>query len=456
MKKLLLGAVALTSFAAFAQLPVNTTAENRNVVLEEFTGVNCPYCPDGHRLANQLAASHPGDVFLINIHVGSFATPGAGQPDYRTSFGTAIDGQANVAGYPAGTINRQDFSPTYTQNGGTAMGRGDWDEAAGIVLSDASYVNVALDAVLDAVAMTLTVDVEVYYTAAGAAQNNLNVAVLQNGIAGDQSGASSYPQMVNPDGTYNHQHMLRHLMTGQWGDVISTTAAGTLVSRSYTWNIPADINSIPVEIADLEVVAFITEGQQFIVSGNHGPINYVNLPYQRNAIMQSLSSETAVCDSEVNPEVAFRNFGNDTITSVDFSYDINGSGVMTHTWNGTLPPSSWGTTISLPAISFVDNGTNTLNVNITSVNGAADQDPSDNTGSQSGIAVFQNSGRGGLRLVMRQDQYGNEITWEIRDDQGQLVESGGPYALLSGPGTMDHVHPLNLTDVGMPHSGSVR
>ncbi|MCE2497166.1 MAG: Omp28-related outer membrane protein [Flavobacteriales bacterium] len=446
MKKLLLGVAAMTSFAAFAQLPVSTAPENRNVVLEEFTGINCPWCPDGHKLANQYAAANPGDVFLINIHTGGFANPGSGQPNYTTSFGAAIAGQTNLTGYPSGTINRQDFSPTYSQNtSGTAMNRSDWDDAGDLVLNDSSYVNLAVEGTIDVAAQTLTVDVELFYTGDGAPQNKLNVAVLQNGVPGPQVGAATlYPEMLNPDGTYNHMHMLRHLMAGQWGDDIDTTDAGTLVSRSYTWNIPASINGVPVDLSNLEIVAFVAEGQQFIVSGVDGPIDFVNFPFQTNARVLDVSSEQEVCALELNPQVTVQNWGGDTLTSIEFSYDVNGSGAMTYTWTGQLAPLA-SATASLPTISFMDNGTNTLNVYIISTNGSADQNASDNIGSIG--SIVQNSGLGNLRLIMRQDRYGEEITWRIRNEAGQIVESGGPYQQLLSNGTQDHIHVLNLTDV---------
>lgn len=58
MKKslLTLGLGVLASSSLFAQLPVSTTAENKNVVLEEFTGIYCTFCPDGHLRASNLAA----------------------------------------------------------------------------------------------------------------------------------------------------------------------------------------------------------------------------------------------------------------------------------------------------------------------------------------------------------------------------------------------------------------
>ncbi|MDZ4204018.1 MAG: hypothetical protein U1C46_04265, partial [Bacteroidales bacterium] len=115
MKKVTLTLIALLGFTAMmAQTIVPTTPMNRNVVLEEYTGINCVNCPDGHRIANLIKAANPTRVNLINIHVGSFATPLTGQPDYRTQWGNALAGQTGLTGYPSGTINRQIFSGSVT------------------------------------------------------------------------------------------------------------------------------------------------------------------------------------------------------------------------------------------------------------------------------------------------------------------------------------------------------
>ena len=62
----------------FAQNFVSTTPENKNVILEEFTGIHCGYCPDGHLMAQNFHDANPGDVVLINIHTGSYANPSPG------------------------------------------------------------------------------------------------------------------------------------------------------------------------------------------------------------------------------------------------------------------------------------------------------------------------------------------------------------------------------------------
>ena len=51
MKKNLLIILIALPFFAISQTFVSTTPENKNVILEEFTGITCVYCPDGHRIA---------------------------------------------------------------------------------------------------------------------------------------------------------------------------------------------------------------------------------------------------------------------------------------------------------------------------------------------------------------------------------------------------------------------
>ena len=39
---------------SFGQLLVDTTPQYKNVILEEFTGIHCMFCPDGHVIAQNI------------------------------------------------------------------------------------------------------------------------------------------------------------------------------------------------------------------------------------------------------------------------------------------------------------------------------------------------------------------------------------------------------------------
>ena len=109
MKTKLLLIATVVSFSLNAQSLVDTTqVENKNVLLEEYTGRNCPYCPDGHKIANDIKVANPNDVVLIRVHTGGYAP--TSYPNLNTSFGEALAGQSGITGYPTGTINRHEFS----------------------------------------------------------------------------------------------------------------------------------------------------------------------------------------------------------------------------------------------------------------------------------------------------------------------------------------------------------
>ena len=107
---LLVSGLLLSAFSLTAQTPqfVSTEPANRNVVIEEFTGVNCGFCPDGHRIVREYQEANPGRVFAINIHQGGYAAL------YTTQWGDAIANQTGLQGYPAGTVNRHLFSGSAT------------------------------------------------------------------------------------------------------------------------------------------------------------------------------------------------------------------------------------------------------------------------------------------------------------------------------------------------------
>ena len=89
-KAFLFVASLLCGTLAFSQTFVSTTPSNKKVVIEEFTGINCGWCPQGHLYANQIMAAHPNQVFSINIHSGGYAAN-----TYTTADGERI--RANYA-----------------------------------------------------------------------------------------------------------------------------------------------------------------------------------------------------------------------------------------------------------------------------------------------------------------------------------------------------------------------
>ena len=101
------------------------TLTNRNVLIEDYTGHKCVYCPAAGDIAEQIETDNPGRVFVASIH----ASPGGAGPFQETDAEFTYDftnpqgiayGETFASGFgfdanPKGTISRKVFSGTLFQ-----------------------------------------------------------------------------------------------------------------------------------------------------------------------------------------------------------------------------------------------------------------------------------------------------------------------------------------------------
>ena len=118
----------------YAQRWVSTKVEKRKVVLEEFTGIHCGYCPDGHKIANNLAKNNPGNVFLVNIHAGGYATPKSGEVDLRVDDATSLMQNMGVSSFPIGAVNRELVNTG--QKNEWVLNRGYWEYVSSLIMKE--------------------------------------------------------------------------------------------------------------------------------------------------------------------------------------------------------------------------------------------------------------------------------------------------------------------------------
>jgi hypothetical protein len=439
MKKITFLLTLLSVFAfSYAQTFVSTTPANKNVILEEYTGKSCVYCPDGHRIAQELVANNPGRFFAINIHQGSYAS---GTPNYTTQWGNALAGQTGLTGYPSGTINRHVFSGTTT-----ALSRSTWATNGATIMGQASPVNVAAQATIDWSTRILTVVVEVYYTGnATNSTNKLNVALLQNNILGPQTGGANFNPTMVVGSLYRHMHMLRDFLTGQWGVDITTTTTGSFFTQTFNYTIPADLNSIPIALEDLEILAYVAEGQQEILTGCEATITSVNAPAVYPRIDGLNSIDMATCDGEAGAYVTLKNVGSDAINSVQFSYTIAGGATQTYDWNARTIPNMATDTIVLPNFIVSTGIDQVLSIQVSQINGAAYTATAPTT-----LTINKKVANGGgyMSFKLVTDQYASETTFKIFNPDGSVLLQGGPWTDLGASGTTTRWFAFLPTQIG--------
>jgi hypothetical protein len=418
MKKIVLSFLGLfAAFAVGAQTPqfVSTEPANKNVIIEEYTGINCGFCPAGHRIVREYEEENPGRVFGINIHQGPFA---AGT--YITQWGDALANQTGLEGYPAGTVNRHVFS-----GGVTALSRGEFVQRGNQILSQTSFVNVAAQATIDLETRELIVNVEAYYTAdAETSSNKLNVVLLQDNIIGQQQGASANPAQVTADGQYIHMSMLRDMLTGQWGDDITAPEgstvipAGTLVQRTYTYDVPTSISNELVELLRLRLIVFVTKDQQEIYTGSECIPQFLNLPQLEASSKSIRVAGIKGCNDLATLTMKVYNTGANALTNMQISYGTSVSEAQIFDWTGNIP-SCQEVDIELPNVEInVGQNTNVF-ANIVSINGTPIED------AQKTATIKKDAPKEGngdkLKIIIKTDEYAYECSWKLSDGNGNVL-----------------------------------
>lgn len=449
MKKVITGLLLLGAgvcFPASAQERfVSEEPQNRNAVLEEFTGAGCSNCPAAHKLASQIYTANAGDFVLINIHTTSLASPSySGNVDLRSDYGSALASQAGVYALPMGTINRHRFEGSEDM----ASTSGAWAGWAEEILASPSYANIAARATIDPQNRSVELRVQIYYTGDSPADANyLNVALLQDSIAAPQKAGGANPAQSLPDGRYLHMHVLRDMLTGQWGEEITTTTAGSFVEKTYTYAIPDAIRDVPVDPYSIRFAVFLSEGHDEIVTGCNAGLTYTeggpDILYHFGAVKQAPNN---TCDANIrisaNIEVLV---ATEPIESLDFNFDTPlGREKFSATFNPPLEAGDVGSFTSEP-LEFRANESGSTWLYLTKINGSEDY-PLPDAMSLSFSKNYVDVPTEEMILTVAQDMMGGEITWDLVSSEGDTLGFGGPYETLDLEGILPHTHELTLID----------
>lgn len=441
MKKFTLALIALLSmtYMVEAQQYVSTEPANRNVIIEEFTGRNCGYCPIGHKLTHDLMEANPGRVWAINIHYQSSLSPTA-YPNLNLPVSTTIGNAFPHSGIPMGVVNRSTASASETSS---------FTSTTNQQLSQAAECNVAGIAHINPEDRTVNITVEVYYTGNSSVdQNYLTVVMVQDSILGSQSDYGGYNPGGWLNGQYVHQHALRDIITPTWGDAITPTTQGTLVTKNYQYQIPESIgnpNGVAVDLDHIDFVAFVTEKYQGtptrpILNGAELTTEFMTEDALHPYVRKMRQTDRASCDNIRSFRYEFMNIGTQDITSMKYTVQI-GETMNEFEWTGNVPS---GERTNLEFDMEFDFGTYTGVYTITEVNGEA-YNASTNFAAEC-LQLAETDVENDvttLKVFIIQDQYGEQTTWDILNSAGETVASGGPYEHLSGAGTKPNTVTIN-------------
>jgi PKD repeat protein len=232
------------SSVLIAQNYVSTEPQNKNAILEEFTGVSCPNCPAGHTVMAGILASNPGRAFCVAYHPSnsSYTSPYPGEPDFRRTYPNAFYSTPYCGSsrfMPSSFINRREYGGERLQS------RTAWENYANGIMTEASPANMGMATSYDMINQMLSITVEIYCT--GDITDNISIYVLlsENNLTSTQSGGGT---------NYTHKHTFREAFVGQWGDPIGElTTQGSLITYEYEWSAAGS----GYLMSNCEVLAFI-------------------------------------------------------------------------------------------------------------------------------------------------------------------------------------------------------
>ena len=225
--------IILAAGASYAQTVV------KKVVLEDFTGTWCGWCPEGTEVLEDLEAVYSGTFFPVATHYGD---------PLEIPEGTAVVDGVDVTGFPSGCVDRV----IYQGQVRIPMNRGYWystfmQRRNATAIASVSFTNLTVDR--NSNTFRGKVNVEFVSAPTPGVPINLQVYVLEDSIkaVGNlaqlnfsdevQSGAS-------PLANWYHNHTLRKALGDAWGwsnVVPATPQLNTKYSKDFEYSVPPNI-----------------------------------------------------------------------------------------------------------------------------------------------------------------------------------------------------------------------
>ena len=221
-------------------VPFSVIIPKRKVVLEDYTGTWCGFCPSVAH-AVEVAHAATNDIAVVAIHKTASSLP---DPMHFDDV-EILQNEYGVSGFPSARINRSTVWNTPY-------------DIANIVSMAGVETDLAIAILSKLDGNTLTVRTDVVFENGSLSGDKLVVYLLESGIIHEQTNyyntdvTSPYYQLGNPIPNFVHNEALRLSLTEVLGDNISATAELEEFSKTFSVTISAEYNQ-----ANLSLVAMV-------------------------------------------------------------------------------------------------------------------------------------------------------------------------------------------------------
>ncbi|MFC2151072.1 Omp28 family outer membrane lipoprotein [Bacteroidota bacterium] len=229
-----------------ATLPISI----KQILIEEFTGHKCGYCPGGDETIELLKELYCDHVIPVSIHTGIFAqTNSSGEYtyDYNTEDGNTISEFFGPSEYPSAIINRTEY------NGDLTLGQSYWTSAVSELLLQEPVMDINIALSYNSGSRNLDVDIDAVFIDAMNEKLMLSVYFIEDSIVSWQKDYS-LPSGEQDVEFYTHNHVFRDAVNSAWGEEIlnGQVNANDVKSKSYSYSVNTDW-----KIENCSIVAFV-------------------------------------------------------------------------------------------------------------------------------------------------------------------------------------------------------
>ena len=328
------------------------TTASRRVLVEEFTGAWCGWCPDGALMMQTMETTHPTAV-LLSIHAG-------GVDAMKSVIGDSLAATFKPA-YPMAMVDRFQFAGQTAvplNRGGSA-----WFNRTAEREAVPTPASLTMQVQYDSASRQATVTVNAHYVDYGyPGDARLHVYVVEDRITGTGSGYdqmnyysqnSSYPNHpyfgeTNPIRGFVHRHVLRTSLTGIWGDAAAlppAPLANETYTRIYSFTVPPVFND-----REVSFIAFLSSmgngiNERSVINATEAPLREqvaaLESPATASAFSLAVYPNPAITTAAITLTLSTRQNVHLSIV------DVVGREVM-RLLDGEVSPGSLG--ISIPAL----------------------------------------------------------------------------------------------------------
>ncbi|MBK8746581.1 MAG: Omp28-related outer membrane protein [Saprospiraceae bacterium] len=231
---------------------------DRVVLIEDFTGVKCPNCPNAAREITSLMGRYPKNVVAVAYHTEFLGSP-ITEPseykskyDFRTQDGEALEGQMGFyLGKPAVSLDRKIYNPLEDYILTSTAVLGNIENELRSIPKAKIMINNTYDFNTRKLIANITIDPVVQTSG----EFRIHALVTESDILDSQEDNIIFVK------EYQHNHVFRQMLTELAGDPIGLTLTpGSQIKRTYEFTLPPENGWWVAK--NCQVVAFISDLSQ--------------------------------------------------------------------------------------------------------------------------------------------------------------------------------------------------